>query len=292
MGDQMRRWAIVTTACAALLALVDVSVGTHGQNVRDVPIPHDVGQSVSPSFEGWFENRDGTFTLSWGYFNRNYEERPDIPVGPNNRFDPGPADRGQPTYFLPRRQTGVFTTVVPADFGDQTLTWTVVRGGETIAIPGHLRPEWVIDAMMEAPSKNTPPVVRFEPAGEIGRGPGGVRGAVAATFPDTTITVWARDDMVRKMREQQRAPDEDTEATAPRFGVAWSKYRGSGTVTFSETEPQIDETGKAVTTATFSEPGEYVLRVLAWDDTGPQAFVMAVGFQCCWTNGYLTVDVQ
>jgi len=54
----------------------------------------------------------------------------------------------------------------------------------------------------------------------------------------------------------------------------------------------LGEMGKAVTTATFSEPGEYVLRVLAWDDTGPQAFVMAVGFQCCWTNGYLTVDVR
>ena len=69
MGDQMRRWAIVTTTCAALLALVDVSVGTHGQNVRDVPIPHDVGQSVSPSFEGWSENADGTFSLSFGYMN-------------------------------------------------------------------------------------------------------------------------------------------------------------------------------------------------------------------------------
>ncbi|MCH7749303.1 MAG: hypothetical protein IH939_14535 [Acidobacteria bacterium] len=288
----MRRWAMVTATCAAWLATAVVSVGTQGQNVRDVPIPHDVGQSVSPSFEGWFQNPDGTFSLSWGYFNRNYEERPDIPIGPDNRFDPGPADRGQPTHFLSRRQTGVFTTVVPADFGDQTLTWTVVRGGDTIAIPGHLRPEWVIDAMMEAPSKNTPPVVRFAPAGDTGRGPGGVSGSVTATFPDATITVWATDDMVRKMREQQREPDADTEETAPRFGVAWSKYRGPGTVTFSESEPEIGEMGKAVTTATFSEPGEYVLRVLAWDDTGPQAFVMAVGFQCCWTNGYLTVDVR
>ena len=150
----------VSAVCAALVAMTGVAVGAQQRLVRDVPIPHDVGQSVSPSFEGWFENPDGTFTLSWGYFNRNYEERPDLAVGPTNRFDPGPADRGQPTHFLPRRQTGVFTTVVPADFGDQTLTWTIVRGGETIAIPGHLRPEWVIDAMMEAPSKNTPPALR------------------------------------------------------------------------------------------------------------------------------------
>ena len=289
----MRRWARGVAVCAAVVVMpAVVSVNTQQRHVRGVPIPRDRGQSVSPSFEGWFENPDGTFSLSWGYFNRNYQERPDIPTGPENRFDPGPADRGQPTHFLQRRQTGVFTTIVPADFGDKTLTWTVVNGGETISIPGHLRPEWMIDAMMEAPSKNTPPVVRFEPAGETGWGPGGVRGSVAATFPDATITVWATDDMIRKMREQQREPDADAEDRAPGFGVAWSKYRGPGTVTFGETEPEIDEMGKAVTTATFSEPGEYVLRVLAWDDTGGQAFVMAVGFQCCWTNGYLTVDVR
>lgn len=301
----LRRWtdfqAIIngmelrTTLLAALVGVVVVvgaPAGAQERNVRDVPIPHDVGQSVSPSFEGWFENPDGTFSLSWGYFNRNYEEQPNIPAGPDNRFGPGPADRGQPTHFLPRRQTGVFTTVVPADFGDQTLTWTIVRGGNAISIPGHLRPEWMIDAMMEAPSKNTPPVVKFDPLSDGGQGPGGVHGTVTATFPEAEIAVWAKDDMVRKMRDQQREPGERRGDSEPRFGVAWSKYRGPGTVTFREAEPEVDETGRAVTTATFSEPGTYVLRVLAWDDTGPQAFVMAVGFQCCWTNGFLTIDVQ
>ena len=284
----------VTVVRVALLALLATAPGSAAQerNVRDVPIPHDVGQSISPSFEGWFENVDGTFTLSWGYFNRNYEEQPDIPIGPSNQFSPGPADRGQPTHFLTRRHTGIFTTVVPADFGDQTLSWTIVRGGAAISIPGHLRPEWVIDAMMEAPSRNTPPVVRFDPAGERGQGPTGVRADVRAAFPTATLTVWATDDMVRKMREQQRERDAGAEAPAARFGIAWSKYRGPGTVTFAEPEPTTDATGQATTTATFSEPGRYVLRLLAWDDTGPPAFVMAVGFQCCWTNGYLTIDVQ
>ena len=253
---------------------------------------HDVGQSVSPSFEGWFENPDGTFTLSWGYLNRNYTERPDIPIGSNNRFDPGPTDRGQPTHFLPRRQTGVFTVVVPSDFGDQTLTWTLVQGGETISIPGHLRPEWVIDAMMEAPSKNTPAVVRFDSAGDSGQGPTGVKDVISAGLTNVPVTVWVTDDRVRKMREQQREPDENHDDGEADLGVVWSKYRGPGAVTFADTEPEIDETGKAVTTASFSKPGEYVLRVLAWDDTGPQRFVMAVGFQCCWTNGYLTVNVS
>ena len=74
--------------------------------------------------------------------------------------------------------------------------------------------------------------------------------------------------------------------------MVWSKYRGAGTVTFDNAAPRIDESGMAVTTATFSEPGEYVLRVLAWDDSGNQAAVMAGGFFCCWTNGYVTVQVR
>ncbi len=277
---------------AIVIAVTAGLVDAQERRLRDAPIPHDVGQSVSASFEGWFENPDGTFSLSWGYFNRNYEERLDILVGPENRFDPGAIDRGQPTHFLTRRRTGLFTTVVPADFGNQVLTWTLVSGGETISIPGHLRPEWAIDALMEAPSGNQPPVVRFDPSGATGQGPGGVRGSITSAFPDATLTVWAIDDMVQKMREQQRRPDETEKTRAARFGIVWSKFRGPGTVTFSEVEPTIDEAGRVTTTATFSEPGEYELRVLAWDDTGPQAFVMAVGFQCCWTNGYLTVDVR
>jgi hypothetical protein len=72
----------------------------------------------------------------------------------------------------------------------------------------------------------------------------------------------------------------------------WSKFRGPGGVSFSEKTPNVDEDGKAVTTAIFDEPGDYVLRVLAWDDSGPQTTTMAVGFQCCWTNAYVDVQVQ
>ncbi len=251
----------------------------------DAPIPHAIGQSVSASFEGWYPNPDGTRSLVFGYFNRNYEELLDIPVGPDNRFEPGPADQGQPTHFLSRRQTGVFAVVVPADFGNQRLTWTLTAHGVTIAIPGHLRPEWEITALEETTSGNTPPVLRFGgPDAEPGQGPLGIHSALTARVSvPTTITVWATDDGVRKARAAQRPA---------RLGVVWSKYRGPGAVTLSEIAPAIDETAKAVTTATFSEPGEYVLRVLAWDDSGGQSAIMAGGFFCCWTNGYVTVQVQ
>ena len=282
-----RRMLRTLCAVSGILTLVMILPRVAGaQDTRtDAPLPHAIGQSVSASFEGWYPNPDGTRSLVFGYFNRNYEEDLDLPVGEDNMFEPGPADRGQPTHFFPRRQTGVFAVVVPADFGDQRLTWSLTAHGETIEIPGHLEPGWEITALHEVTSGNTPPMLRFGgPDGGPGQGPLGVRSDLtAAVSAPTPITVWASDDGVRKARATARPA---------RFGVVWSKYRGAGTVTFDNAAPRIDESGMAVTTATFSEPGEYVLRVLAWDDSGNQAAVMAGGFFCCWTNGYVTVQVR
>ena len=44
------------------------------------------GQSVQPIFEGFEKNADGTFTLWFGYLNRNYDETPNIVIGDNNTF--------------------------------------------------------------------------------------------------------------------------------------------------------------------------------------------------------------
>jgi hypothetical protein len=111
------------------------------------------------------------------------------------------------------------------------------------------------------------------------------------TLPSTaTLTAWVTDDRVGKRgqgggEQRQRGPD---------LGVVWSPYRGPGKVTFSEVAPKIDQTtGKTTTTASFSAPGDYVLRLLAWDSSGgPANGIMAVGFQCCWTNGYMRVTVR
>ena len=219
--------------------------------------------------------------------NRNYAERLDIPIGPENRISPGPPDQGQPTHFLPRRQTGLFTVQVPADFGDRTLTWTLTVHGETVAVPGHLRPEWQIDALRQVTTGNTPPVLRLAPNGPEAQGPRGVRAALDVPRSNpVTLAAWVTDDMA--LRSTGNYPI----SRDPRLGVVWTKFRGPGAVTFSEAEPALDPDGKAVTTATFDTPGEYVLRVLAWDDSGPQLATMAVGFQCCWTNGYVAVSVD
>jgi hypothetical protein len=63
-----------------------------------------------------------------------------IPAGPDNAVEPSGPDRGQPTYFLPRRQGWVFRVRVPRDFGKQVLTWTINANGKTEKAYGELLP--------------------------------------------------------------------------------------------------------------------------------------------------------
>ena len=83
--------------------------GVYSNSVR-----YAKGQSLQPVFEGWEKNADGTFSMWFGYLNRNYEERLNIPVGPNNGFNG--EDMGQAEVFEPRRSRFAFKVVVPANF--------------------------------------------------------------------------------------------------------------------------------------------------------------------------------
>jgi hypothetical protein len=141
------------------------------------PIP-STGGTVSPVFEGWYKNPDGTFSLSFGYYSRNTQEIVDIPIGAGNFIEPGEQNQGQPTRFIPKRQWGAFAVKVPATFGDQkTVTWHVNFRGQHYAIPGSLRKEWEIDALQgEVGSGNFPPDIKFSETGPTGAGPGGITG--------------------------------------------------------------------------------------------------------------------
>lgn len=240
------------------------------------------GLTVTPAYEGWYRNPDGTFILSFGYFNRNFEEIVDIPVGPANRLEPAAFDGPQPTLFHPRRHWGVFTVTVPADFGDQAVVWTIDFRGERYSIPGTLNRDWEIDALVgEVGAGNTPPVLAFSEGGPEGAGPGGIWGApVEATAgKPVAISVWAHDDGAgRAGRRAQTAVD-----------LAWFKHQGPGEVAFSEDSGEVPLAGGMLTTmATFEEPGEYVLRVRANDASGVSTAGHA---QCCWTNGFVKVRV-
>ena len=280
----MRR-VLFGVAVASLVMAASHPARTQGQQPQalDPPIPHNTGQGVSPSFEGWYKNAEGSYTLSFGYFNRNFKEEPEIPIGANNKFVPGPEDRGQPTHFYTRRAWGVFGIIVPKEAANDKnfkLTWSITAHGETIAVPGHLRPEWEIDALKEATSGNVPPILKFDPNGPTGLGPLGITSSMKVDAPGkpVPIVIYATDDGIKKK--------DQSAMNSKGLGVAWSKFRGPGAVKFDPEAPKV-EAGKAATMATFSEPGDYVLRLHAWDDSGRYAG----GFQCCWSNAFMKVSV-
>src|SRR5579871_2735090 len=105
----------ITRALLPLVISAAIAAAVTAQQLPLEPL-RDSGQSVTPAYEGWYRNADGTITLLAGYFNRNLKQEVDIPIGPDNHIDPGGPDRGQPTHFLTRRQWGMFTITVPADF--------------------------------------------------------------------------------------------------------------------------------------------------------------------------------
>ena len=124
----------------AALALLSVAL-VAAQQLPSEP-PRQFGASVTGAFEGWFDTADGGRAFLVGYFNRNTGQPLDIPIGPDNRIEPGGPDLGQPTHFLPGRQHGMFVVALPGNFGpEQRLTWTLVSNGQTTSIPLRLHPD-------------------------------------------------------------------------------------------------------------------------------------------------------
>jgi hypothetical protein len=226
-----------------------------------------------------------------GYYNRNLKQEMDIPVGPNNRIEPGGPDQGQPTHFLPGRQWGFFTITPPKYFGEKRLTWTLVANGQTTAIPLDLNAPWELAPFADA-NGNTPPFIGFAPGGPFVQGPVGQSASLSATRQEPLVlTVWVADDA--------RPPSASPAPKTPPVSVAWSKFRGPGVVTFANDRPLVETadfrappparfSGTASTTATFSEPGEYVLHLVANDWSGEGGR----GFQCCWSNAQVKVSVR
>lgn len=305
----MNRLFTVALAVSALGAAVLVH-GQQGtaQTPAQWPLSNTVrerGSSVTGAYEGWYYNKDGSINLLVGYFNRNTKQEFDIPVGPNNRIEPGGPDMGQPTHFQAGRQWGVFTIKVPKDFGAKKLTWTIVSNGQTNVITMHTKPEWIVEPFEDPASKNTPPVLKFA---EDGPGFAGPPVGVAATYTATVnvplaLTVWARDEgpklNVPEPTGRGRGRGDAAAAAAaaaagftppPPIAVSWSVMRGPGAVKFDNAKPKVDTEhgGKTVATATFAEPGDYLLRAQGNDSTGDGGG----GFQCCWTNAYVKVTVK
>jgi hypothetical protein len=242
------------------------------------------GQPVIPIFDGWIPKEDGSHDLCFAYFSLNLEEELDIPIGPDNLVEPAVFDGGQPTHFhaVPpeyRRHYCAFIVTVPPDFGDQRVVWSLTVHGKTYSVPGHTqRREYFLEDLYQRSEDAIAPSLGFlEPVqSEAARGRRGVTAgpATAAVGTPLTLTVSVTD-------EGLQAPTGDE----PRgFEVYWYWHQGPGGVSFDEKSVELEEgETTATTTATFSEPGDYVLRVVALNGSFFQ--------HCCWTTGYLNVTV-
>ncbi len=227
------------------------------------------GQNVSPAFEGWEKNPDGTFSLLFGYINRNWLEELDVPVGPDNNISPGPADQGQPTHFLPRRNRFVFKVRVPADFGDQEMVWTLATRGKTEFAYGSLRPDYIIDDVVIASEtgalgpgsssaesrSNVAPIVTVV----------GAEARTATVGQPLTLVATVTDDDLPRVRRRPTPPSEEPPSEDPpklssaqlrpptritvgkRSGLhlSWFVFRGSGEVSFDPPQVKVWEDTRA-----------------------------------------------
>lgn len=245
------------------------------------------GQNVAPDFQGWEQNADGSYDMIFGYMNRNYEEQPHVPIGPNNSIEPGGPDRGQPTFFMPRRNRNAVRIRVPADFGNKELVWTLTVNGKTEKAFGTLKPDYAHDprvqylnysgmSMVGRGERNKAPEVSIE----------GAKQRTAKVGEPFMLSGVATDDGIPAPRPAPRGAVGFRSSVGLR--VAWVVFRGQGNaVTFDPEQikmypdhvteggnspwtpgwapPPLPKDNKYPVRVTFSEPGTYVLRLLAHD---------------------------
>jgi len=210
-------------------------------------------QPVYLQYDGFVRNKDGTFTLSFGYYNMNNVDVA-VPPGEANRFSPAPADRNQPIAFLKGRHRFACSMVADKAFSGP-LQWTVTFAGRTQTTTANvLNPLYELELNSEkkaiagldvatAPKNvcvNRPPAVEvLNPFG----GPDASTNVTAKVGVDVPINGHVEDDGLPR---------------GSKVTSAWKKISGPGDVTFSDA-------ASAATRTRFSAPGAYVIELSATD---------------------------
>ena len=286
------------------MLLVVLAVVLAGQRVSAQRLSYSSGQNISPAFEGWEKDDNGSRYFLFGYMNRNWDEEPHIPIGPDNNIEPGGPDLGQPTHFLPRRNRFVFRVPVPEGFdADDELVWTLTVNGVTDQAFATLQPDFVVDDMVRASEHGAIGAGFTNPAIRANTGPTlGIESEMHRSVrvgEPLTLTAFAEDDGVpqsalprslsrnrirRDNRWRPRILATVNQVTGLR--VSWFVYRGEGAVAFDPPQVKVWEDtrtgayspwapdfilpdppadGKWMTRVVFDTPGTYVIRGLASD---------------------------
>src|SRR3954464_14627189 len=176
-GENGIRKAVMRTKILRVAAAVVAAAPLFAQSQStELHVRFNSGQAVVPIYEGWERVPDGSFNMVFGYLNRNHVQELNLAVGAQNGFDPGPADRGQPTYFYPRENHFLFKVNVPKDWNKKKeLVWTVVANGKAEIARATLLDVWEIDRKVEVSNnggvqisndlinRDVPPVVKIDP---------------------------------------------------------------------------------------------------------------------------------
>jgi len=215
-------------------------------------------------------------------------------------YDFANADMGQPTHFYPRRNPFLFTVDVPEDFGDREVVWTLRTHDHTARAYGTLKPDYRIDPQVISTEvggwfgslddrlrTNMAPDLRVE--GEAYRTVGvGQPLDLAAIAEDPDNFPPRSNRPVPRTPEQLYSPPSSIVAiSGPGLRFSWTVYRGPAQFvefdpvqfkTYTDTRvwanspwsppfviPEVPDDNRWVTEATFSQPGEYVLRGIASD---------------------------
>ncbi len=273
------------------------------------------GEAVWPAYEGWHPNADGTFSLMFGYMNDNWEQEPYVAIGDNNFISPGGADQGQPTNFMPRRNRFTFEVTVPSDWGDRELVWTLNINGVEARAYGTLKSDYLVDNMVIASETgslgigtsspesraNIPPVLSIQGdevrTARVGEAISLVSHVVDDGLPRSRAGTSRTESTL--LRTMLRTPQKPTVNKINGLYLSWNVYRGQGKVTFDPPQtkvwedtrtsanspwsylwlpPEIPDDGMIEVSATFEEPGTYVLWNRA-DDGG------------LYHDAYITVNV-
>ena len=272
----MCSWVRGRTACVWLFLVTSMVVVT--PSLAEAQLTYASGQVVSPAFEGWEENPDGSLHFLFGYMNSNWEEEPIVLVGPANYiktlgdpstaaadadgFDAAVADQGQPTRFQPRRNRFVFRVPVPEGFDENDeVIWRLTTNGRTETAHATLALDYKVDSMIKASEQGalgpgqSDPTIRANLAPELSvEGP--TERTVRVGEPFTLVAV-ASDDDVPPTTESRcynttfgepgprglpcgwSKPRQITVGSATGLRLSWYVYRGSGWPTF---EPEQAKT--------------------------------------------------
>ena len=254
------------------------------------------GQNVSPAYEGWEQDEDGSRYFMFGYMSRNWEEEVDVPAGPDNSIEPGGPDQGQPTHFLPRRNRFVFRVPIPDGFDeDDEMVWTLTTAGKTERAYATLRSDYFVDDLVQASEQGALGAGRSDPIIRANKAPvlriEGARNRRVRVGESLALVAVASDDGVPKPRRTRRTnpwrpPVQVTVGSSTGLRVSWYVFRGDGQVGFAPpqakvwedtraganspwspgwTTPEAPPDGGWATEVMFDEPGTYVLRCLASD---------------------------